>query len=57
MIENSIPNGKKLHGDIISDFLNDIANNIGIPNAVIYYSSVITTQEEWISIYIKFQIS
>ncbi|OMJ71572.1 hypothetical protein SteCoe_30191 [Stentor coeruleus] len=52
-IQNSIPDGVKTHGDIFNDFLYDIANHIQIPNAVIYYSSMITTQSDWEMIFVK----
>lgn len=53
MTENSIPDGVKIYEDVLSDFFSDIAFNIQAPNAAIFYSSMITTENDWQNIFMK----
>ncbi|OMJ78352.1 hypothetical protein SteCoe_21871 [Stentor coeruleus] len=41
------PSGNKVIGDVISDFNNDLLNNIYIPNVFLYYSYLLSTQDQW----------
>ncbi|OMJ67084.1 hypothetical protein SteCoe_35847 [Stentor coeruleus] len=52
-VKNSIPKGNRIHKDIISEFNSDISENITIPNAALYYSSMITTQDQWNIIFLE----
>ncbi|OMJ65626.1 hypothetical protein SteCoe_37884 [Stentor coeruleus] len=47
IVDDYIPDGNKVHDNIISDYNMDLLNGIKTPNAIIYYSLLISTQDEW----------
>ncbi|OMJ86405.1 hypothetical protein SteCoe_12059 [Stentor coeruleus] len=54
IVENKIPSGERKHEDMVKEFTSDL-KFVSIPNAVIYYSNMITTQNDWDFIYLHME--
>ncbi|OMJ65735.1 hypothetical protein SteCoe_37705 [Stentor coeruleus] len=47
VVSGNKPDGNITNDNIISDFNMDILNGIKTPNAILYYSYLLTTQDQW----------